>query len=136
MEKAGIKSKYRGMRWELGRNCGNWRNGWSSEVLEEEHREEWGCRALFITAGTLDPEALLDHSQNHTTANTEDRLSLSPSVILWLLASLSLFPVSSSLNLSASLRIIDETKEKPTDEFLETLNRSLLIKRNEGRIKT
>ena len=34
--------------------------------------EECGCRTLFIRAATLGPQALLDHSQNHTAANTED----------------------------------------------------------------
>lgn len=74
----------RRMRREVGRNCGNWWNGWSSEVLVGKQRKEWGCRALIIRAATLGPQALLDHSQNHIAANTEDRLPLSPSVILWL----------------------------------------------------
>lgn len=73
-------------------------------------REERGCRALFIRAATLGPQALLDHSQNHTAANTEDRLPPSPTVVLWLWAILPSFARSSHLNLSSSLWIIEEEK--------------------------
>lgn len=101
MEKA---NKYRRMRIEAGRLGGT---GEMVGGVECEKGEEWGCRALFIRTATLGPQALLDHSQNHTAANAEDQLPLSPSVVLWPWALLSSFPVSSSLNLS-TLRWIME----------------------------
>lgn len=70
-----MANKYGRVRGEAGGNwAGGWRTGWKSGVFErvEAEGEEWGCRALFIRAATLGPQALLDPSQNHTAANTED----------------------------------------------------------------